>query len=202
MSAKTTNKEKILSIAAGGICIGLAFVLSKITIFEMPMGGSVTPASTLPIIVCGMAFGPVWGFIVSFVYSILQAIDGMKYFVSPFQMFLDYIIGYTALGLAAFAGLKQEDRIKIKNPLFRFRRAGIIRALIFTVIAFIVRWVASVASGIIFYAEYAADAGYDNALIYSMVYNGGFLAADLGICLVVLVILYVAIPSKKADLKD
>ena len=202
MSAKTTNKEKILSIAAGGICIGLAFVLSKITIFEMPMGGSVTPASTLPIIVCGMAFGPVWGFIVSFVYSILQAIDGMKYFVSPFQMFLDYIIGYTALGLAAFAGLKQEDRIKIKNPLFRFRRAGIIRALIFTVIAFVVRWVASVASGIIFYAEYAADAGYDNALIYSMVYNGGFLAADLGICLVVLVILYVAIPSKKADLKD
>ena len=202
MSAKTTNKEKILSIAAGGICIGLAFVLSKITIFEMPMGGSVTPASTLPIIVCGMAFGPVWGFIVSFVYSILQAIDGMKYFVSPFQMFLDYIIGYTALGLAAFAGLKQEDRIKIKNPLFRFRRAGIIRALIFTVIAFVVRWIASVASGIIFYAEYAADAGYDNALIYSMVYNGGFLAADLGICLVVLVILYVAIPSKKADLKD
>ena len=202
MSAKTTNKEKILSIAAGGICIGLAFVLSKITIFEMPMGGSVTPASTLPIIVCGMAFGPVWGFIVSFVYSILQAIDGMKYFVSPFQMFLDYIIGYTALGLAAFAGLKQEDRIKIKNPLFRFRRAGIIRALIFTVIAFIVRWIASVASGIIFYAEYAADAGYDNALIYSMVYNGSFLAVDLGICLVVLVILYVAIPSKKADLKD
>ena len=202
MSAKTTNKEKILAIAAGGICIGLAFVLSKITIFEMPMGGSVTPASTLPIIVCGMAFGPVWGFIVSFVYSILQAIDGMKYFVSPFQMFFDYIIGYTALGLAAFAGLKQEDRIKIKNPLFRFRRAGIIRALIFTVIAFVVRWVASVASGIIFYAEYAADAGYDNALIYSMVYNGGFLAADLGICLVVLVILYVAIPSKKADLKD
>ena len=202
MSAKTTNKEKILAIAAGGICIGLAFVLSKITIFEMPMGGSVTPASTLPIIVCGMAFGPVWGFIVSFVYSILQAIDGMKYFVSPFQMFLDYIIGYTALGLAAFAGLKSEDRIKIKNPLFRFRRAGIIRALIFTVIAFIVRWIASVASGIIFYAEYAADAGYDNALIYSMVYNGSFLAVDLGICLVVLVILYVAIPSKKADLKD
>ena len=202
MSAKTTNKEKILAIAAGGICIGLAFVLSKITIFEMPMGGSVTPASTLPIIVCGMAFGPVWGFIVSFVYSILQAIDGMKYFVSPFQMFLDYIIGYTALGLAAFAGLKSEDRIKIKNPLFRFRRAGIIRALIFTVIAFIVRWIASVASGIIFYAEYAADAGYDNALIYSMVYNGSFLAVDLGICLVVLVILYIAIPSKKADLKD
>ena len=202
MSAKTTNKEKILAIAAGGICIGLAFVLSKITIFEMPMGGSVTPASTLPIIVCGMAFGPVWGFIVSFVYSILQAIDGMKYFVSPFQMFLDYIIGYTALGLSAFAGLKSEDRIKIKNPLYRFRRAGIIRALIFTVIAFIVRWIASVASGIIFYAEYAADAGYDNALIYSMVYNGSFLAVDLGICLVVLVILYVAIPSKKADLKD
>lgn len=197
MTAKSSNKEKILAIAVGGVVLALAFVLSKITIFEMPMGGSVTPASTLPIIVYGMAFGPVWGFIVAIAYSILQLIDGLKWFVSPFQMFLDYVIGYAALGITGFAGLKASERYKIKNPLFRFRRAGLIRAYIFTVIAFIVRWIASVASGVIFYAEYAADAGYNNALIYSMVYNGSFLAVDLAICLVVLLVLIIAIPSKK-----
>ncbi len=159
MSAKTSNKEKILSIAVGGVCLALAFVLSKITIFEMPMGGSVTPGSTLPIIVCGMAFGPVWGFIVAIVYSILQLIDGLKYFVSPFQMFLDYIIGYAALGIAGFACLKADERIKIKNPLFRFRKAGIVKAVLFTIIAYAVRFAASVASGVIFEAAYAADAG-------------------------------------------
>ena len=69
MSAKTSNKEKILSIAAGGVVLALAFVLSKITIFEMPMGGSITPASILPIVVYGMAFGPVWSFVVAIVYA-------------------------------------------------------------------------------------------------------------------------------------
>ncbi|MCR5288108.1 MAG: energy-coupled thiamine transporter ThiT [Saccharofermentans sp.] len=202
MTTKTSNKEKILSIAAGGVVIALAFVLSKITLFEMPMGGSITPASTLPIIVYGMAFGPFWGFIVAVVYSILQLIDGLRWFVSPFQMFLDYVIGYAALGIAGFAGLKAEERIKIKNPLFRFRRAGIVRAAIFAVVAYVIRWIGSVASGVIFYAEYAADAGYDNALIYSMVYNGSFLAVDLGICIAALIVLYLVIPSKKAELKD
>ena len=200
MSAKTSNKEKILSIAVGGVVLALAFVLSKITIFEMPMGGSVTPASTLPIIVYGMAFGPVWGFIVAIVYSILQLIDGLKYFVSPFQMFLDYTVGYAALGITGLAGLKAADRIKINNPLYRFRKAGIVKAILFTIIAFVIRWIGSVASGVIFYAAYAADAGYDNALVYSMAYNGSFLAADLGICIVVLVIFYLVIPSgKKAE---
>jgi thiamine transporter len=199
MSAKTSNKEKILSIAVGGVCLALAFVLSKINLFEMPMGGSVTAGSTLPIIVCGMAFGPVWGFIVAIAYSILQLIDGLKWFVSPFQMFLDYVIGYAALGIAGFAGLKAEDRIKIKNPLFRFRKAGLVRAVLFTIIAYVIRWGGSVASGVIFYAEYAADAGYDNALIYSMAYNGSFLAADLGICIAALIILYFVIPSKKSE---
>ena len=197
MSAKTSNKEKILSIAVGGVVLALAFVLSKITIFEMPMGGSVTPASTLPIIVYGMAFGPVWGFIVAIVYSILQLIDGLKYFVSPFQMFLDYIVGYAALGIAGLAGLKAAERIKINNPLYRFRKAGIVKAILFTIIAFVIRWIGSVASGVIVYAAYAADAGYDNALVYSMAYNGSFLAADLGICIVVLVIFYLVIPSGK-----
>ena len=115
MTAKSSNKEKILAIAVGGVVLALAFVLSKITIFEMPMGGSVTPASTLPIIVYGMAFGPVWGFIVAIAYSILQLIDGLKWFVSPFQMFLDYVIGYAALGITGFAGLKASERYKIKR---------------------------------------------------------------------------------------
>lgn len=202
MSARRTNKEKILSIAVGGVCLALAFVLSKITIFELPMGGSVTPASTLPIIVCGMAFGPVWGFVVAIVYSILQLIDGLKYFVSPFQMFLDYFVGYAVLGIAGFAGLSSENRLKIKNPLFRFRRAGLTKTVVSTVVAYLVRWLGCVASGVIFYGEYAADAGYDNVLIYSMVYNGSFLAADLGICIAALIILYFIIPSKSKAAPD
>ena len=72
----------------------------------------------------------------------------------------------------------------------------------FSVVAYLVRWLGSVVSGVIFYAEYAAEAGYDNALVYSMAYNGSFLAVDLAICIVALAVLYLVLPSKKAVLKD
>lgn len=190
-----SNKEKILKITSGGICLALAFVLSKIILFEMPMGGSITPASSLPIIVFGIAFGPIWGFIVAFLFSLLQLIGG--YLLNPFQVMLDYTLGYTVLGLVGFAGLAAAERAKIANPLKRFRSAGLIKAVVFTVVAYIARWFCSVLSGVIFYSEYAADAGYNNAWVYSMVYNGGYLAVDLAICLVVLVIFYLVIPSGK-----
>ena len=192
-----SNRENILKISTGGVCLALAFVLSQIKLFEMPMGGTVTPASTLPIILYGVAFGPVWGFIISFIFSLLQLIGG--WLETPFQVILDYTIGYTALGFAGFAALKAADRSKIHGALNRFRGTSVIKILIFTVIAYIVRWLGSVASGVIFYAQYAADAGYDNALVYAMVYNGSFLLADLAILSIVLVVLYMVIPSSKTD---
>ena len=175
MSKQTikSNRENILKISTGGICLALAFVLSQLKLFEMPMGGSVTPASTLPIIVYGVAFGPVWGFIIAFIFSLLQLIGG--WLVTPFQVILDYTIGYTALGFAGFAALKADSRSKIKDALGRFRAASLIKVIAFSAVAYIVRWLGSVASGVIFYADYAAEAGYDSALVYSMVYNGSFL---------------------------
>ena len=192
-----SNRENLLRISTGGVCLALAFVLSQLKLFEMPMGGTVSPASTLPIIAYGVAFGPLWGFIIAFIFSLLQLIGG--WLVTPFQVFLDYTIGYTALGFAGFAALKTADRSKISGALNRFRGASLIKILLFSIVAYIVRWLGSVASGVIFYADYAADAGYDSALVYSMVYNGSFLLADLAILSVVLVVLYMVIPSTKED---
>ena len=192
-----SNRENLLRISTGGVCLALAFVLSQLKLFEMPMGGTVTPASTLPIIAYGVAFGPLWGFIIAFIFSLLQLIGG--WLVTPFQVFLDYTIGYTALGFAGFAALKTADRSKISGALNRFRGASLIKILLFSIVAYIVRWLGSVASGVIFYADYAADAGYDSALVYSMVYNGSFLLADLAIFAVVLIALYMVIPSSAKD---
>lgn len=192
---KSSNKEKLLTIASGGVCLALGFVLSKLVLFEMPMGGSVTPASTLPIIVFAMAFGPFWGFIVAIVFSGLQLIGG--YLMTPFQVLLDYILGYTMLGLTGFAGLPFDKRSTISNPLKRFGSASIVKAVVFTVIAYVARWFCSVLSGVIFYAEYAPE-GMD-PWVYSMTYNGSFLAADLGITLAVMIALYFVLkPHKKA----
>ncbi len=181
-----SNKEKIVAIATGGLCIALSFILSKFKIFEMPMGGSVTPASVLPLAVYGMAFGPVWGFLAAILFSLLQLIDG--YLETPFQVILDYILGYTAMGIIGFAAVPAEVRKNITNPLNRFAKAGIFRAMVFTVIAYAVRCLCSVLSGVIFYAEYAPEGM--SPWVYSITYNGSFLLADLAVLLVAMGALY------------
>jgi len=179
------NREVILKIVSGGVAIALAMVLSNIRLFRMPMGGSVTLASVLPIVVFCMAFGPSWGFAVALVYSLLQLIDA--YMLSPFQVILDYILGYLVLGITGFAALPAAERLKLKNPLQRFTHASFIKALIMTFIAYVVRWFSCVLSGVIFYAEYAGDM---NPWLYSMSYNGAFLAADFGVTAAVMAALY------------
>lgn len=181
----SSNREMILKIVTGGVALALAFVLSQLKLFELPNGGTVTPASVLPIIIFAMAFGPAWGFVVAIIFSLLQLIGG--YLLTPFQVLLDYTLGYASLGITGFAALPSAKRVLYKNPLKRFANAGVVKAIIFTVLSYIVRWFCSVLSGVIFYSEYAGDM---NPWIYSMVYNGSFLSLDLAFLLVVMVVFY------------
>lgn len=184
----SSNREMILTIVTGGIALALAFVLSQLKLFELPNGGTVTPASILPIVVFAMAFGPGWGFVVAIIFSLLQLIGG--WLISPFQVILDYTLGYSAYGLIGFAAQSRAKRLAVRNPLKRFTNAGIVRAVIFTVLAYVVRWFCSVLSGVIFYSEYAGDM---NPWIYSMIYNGSFLSLDLVFLLIVMIILYIVL---------
>ena len=52
------TRETILATACGGMAIALSTILSMFTIYRMPQGGTITPASMLPIIFCALAFGP------------------------------------------------------------------------------------------------------------------------------------------------
>ena len=180
----SSNREMILTIVSGGIAIALSFVLAQLRLFRMPMGGSVTPASCLPIIIFAMAFGPGWGFAVSIVFSLLQLIGG--YLESPFQVLFDYILGYAALGITGFAASPKDVRIKLSNPLRRFTSAGLVKAVIFTVIAYLIRWLSNVIAGVIFWSD---STGLD-VWTYSMSYNGAYLAVDMGVLLAVMIILY------------
>lgn len=94
------DRENNLAVATGGICVAVAFVLSLITVYKMPQGGSVTPASMLPIIFFALCFGPAWGFGAAFIFSLLQMING--YFMMPVQVLLDYTLAFSLLGVAGF----------------------------------------------------------------------------------------------------
>lgn len=142
------------------VCIALSFVLSYIRLGKMPQGGSITPASMLPMIIFAYIFGPIPGIIAGFAYGFLQYIqDG--FVVHWVQFFMDYPLAFGFLGLAGL-----------------FRKNILIGCFIGVFGRFLMHFLA----GIVFFAEYAAGTP---VVIYSLGYNGTYLAVELVICAVV-----------------
>ena len=154
----------IKQIVVGAMCLALAYALSCIKIFELPNGGSFTPASMLPIFVFAYIYGPAKGLFVSFIYCLLQLIQGI-YFESIFQFMLDYIFGYTLLGVAGFF------------------RHSIIPGII---AGGFLRFLSSFLSGVIFYGAYAPEG--QSPFVYSLLYNGSYMLPEVVICILIAII--------------
>lgn len=163
-----TNLKKFVISA---LCVALAFVLSFIKVFRMPLGGSVTLMSMFVISLPAYLFGVKYGFMSSFVYAILQLIQGGT-MIHPLQIFLDYILAFTCFGIVAF---------------FRDIKHG---SYIGFSIACIIRWISSSLSGYIFFKEYAPATW--NPIIYTLAYNGGYIFAEYLITIII-----VSIPQVK-----
>ncbi len=151
-------------LVESSLLVAMAFLLSFTMIYEAPMGGRVTIASMLPIIIIGLRHGTLWGIGSGAVYAVLQFMQE-PYFVHPAQILLDYALAFGLLGLSG---------------LFRGRRFGF---QIGTVVAVAARFLSHFLAGIIFFREYA-PAG-QSPEIYSLVYQLQYLVPELVITLVV-----------------
>lgn len=172
--AATRVKWNARMLAYAALCIALSFVLSYIRLFRMPQGGSVTAASMLPLMLFSYMFGPLPGFIAGAVYGLLQFLQD-AYFVHPLQLLLDYPLAFAFLGLAGiFRGARFPGKLQYLRLPLGATLAGFMRLVMHVV------------SGAVFFAEYA-PAG-TNVWIYSIGYNGSFVAVDTLICLVILCI--------------
>jgi thiamine transporter len=150
-------------LSAGALCVALAFLLSFLTLWRLPQGGSITPASMLPLFIYAYLFGAVPGVAAGTVYGVLQLIQG-PYIVHPVQFLTDYILPFAILGLA---GLFRKDRQLWIGVLF----ASFLRFAIHTV------------SGVVFFAMYAPPD--QNVWIYSSLYNGTYMLPEMLICLII-----------------
>ncbi|MDD4368278.1 MAG: energy-coupled thiamine transporter ThiT [Oscillospiraceae bacterium] len=182
------NRETLLTLTTGGVCIALATILSMIKLWQAPMGGSVTPGSMLPLLICGFAFGPVWGCGIGVVYGILQYILD-PFPLTVFSFLLDYPLAFGALGLAGLFATPKLQRLAQRNIL---RRVGLVRfprLLLGSVIAVLARACFHFLSGFIFYGSYAADYGYSSPVLYSLVYQAQYILPELAILIVLLVVI-------------
>lgn len=156
-----------------GLSIALAFICSYIKLFKLPFGGSLTLLSMFFICLPGLIYGFKLGILSSLAFSIITfAISG--YYVSIPQVCLDYFL---AFGLMGACGLFVELGADIKISFC---------------IACIIRFICSSISGFVFFAEYAPDTM--NPIVYSIVYNGSYIFAEMILTLVILQLT----PTKKA----
>ncbi len=182
LSGQQKMREAILATACGGMSIALSTVLSLFTLIHMPQGGSLTPASMLPIIFCALAFGPSWGMSIGAVYGVLQ------YIINPLasnwaSFILDYPVAFGMLGLAGFFAAARMTRVNEKNILRRIGLISLPRILMAVFLAMAGRTVCHVLSGVVFYAEYAGD---QNPWIYSLLYNGTYMLPEMAITCILL----------------
>jgi thiamine transporter len=145
------------------IAIALGTVLKMFRIIQMPMGGSVTLGSMLPIIFIAYIYGPRVGYLAGLLFGIMDLLLG-AYVVHPIQLLLDYILAFGVLGVAGY-----------------FKENVILGT--FTAIGF--RFLCHVISGVVFFSSYAGD---QNVLIYSILYNGTYLLPEAIITIVLLAI--------------
>lgn len=151
-----------------GIAIALAIVLKMFRIMQMPMGGSVTLGSMIPIIFIAYVYGPRVGYLTGMLFGVMDLLLG-AYVVHPMQLLLDYVLAFGVLGVAGY----------FKNNI----SIGALAAIT-------LRFLCHIASGVIFFSSYA---GEQNALVYSILYNGTYLLPEAIIAMIILAIL----PTKR-----
>ncbi len=171
MSDNTTlsSHDKIVRLTASGIMIALATVLSLVTIVKMPLGGSLTPVSMLPICMIAIIYGTGWGLGTAFAYALVQLIIdfssaltwGLSVPALVACFVFDYILAFTVLG---FAGL--------------FRKKGTAGILGGVALALLLRYVCHIISGGTVFAVWLPEE-WSNPWIYAAAYNGAFMLPEL-----------------------
>ncbi len=154
------KKFSAREISIGALSVAMAFILSYIKV-SLPQGGSVTPASMLPILAYAWAFGLVPGIAAGFVYGGLQLMQGM-WILHPVQVLLDYLLPFAFLGFAALS--KKNLQIGI-------------------ILACVARFLSHYVSGLIFWRMYAPEG--QPVWIYSLLYNGSYMLAETIICVAI-----------------
>lgn len=179
----SSNKQhlRVRALTEGAMMVALAQALSYLKLFQMPNGGSVTLAM-LPILFFAVRWGLGKGLLAGFTFGLLQLIFDGAYAWGWQSMLLDYLVAFTPLGLAG---------------LFKGKSWGIFPG---TVVGCAARFVVHFISGITIYrivapTEIPGFGVYDNATLYSLVYNAVYVVPSMIMVLAVCAVLYV--PMKK-----
>lgn len=167
-------------LAEAALAIALAFVLGLITLFRMPLGGSIS-LEMVPLILLALRQGWKVGVLAGAAYGLLNlAVNPV--ILHPIQVLFDYPLPFAALGLAG-----------LFSPTVRGAIAG-------AVVAVLARFAFHFVSGIAFFAAYAPE-GW-NPLVYSAAYNVAYLVPSLVVALIAIPVLLRALAQARPSRRE
>lgn len=169
---------RVLTEAA--LAIALAFVLGLITLFRMPLGGSIS-LEMVPLILLAVRQGWKVGVLAGAAYGLLN-LAVSPIILHPIQVLFDYPLPFAALGLAG-----------LFNPTIR-------GAIVGTIVAVLARFAFHFVSGVVFFAAYAPE-GW-NPLIYSAAYNAAYLVPSLIVALIAVPVLLRALTQARPSRRE
>ena len=169
------ERTKIRILCEGAILVALAQILSMLKLWEMPWGGSIT-IGMLPIFLFAVRRGLKWGLLEAFAFGWLQLIFDGGFAISWQSLLGDYLIAFTALGLAG---------------LFHKKKGGIFLG---TLVGGLARFLVHYVVGATVWAMYMPEEFFGQTMtspwIYSFLYNGFYMFIDIVLCLVIFALLY------------
>ena len=186
---ETKNRSLALRrFVESALMVAIATVLSLIKI-DLPFGGGVTPVSMLPIILISHRHGWKWGVLTAFVYSLLQlllGLDNVGYAANALMavgvVLLDYVIAYTFIGCSGSF-----------NKVFP-NRSKPTAVVVGVAVTFFLRFVCHFITGGWIWKEWMPEEfmglPMTNPWVYSALYNGWYMLAELVLTEIVVLLIY------------
>lgn len=163
-------KPNLKKLTVSAIVIALSTVLSElIPSISLPMGGSITVLSMVPVCLIGIMFGTKWGVLANLVYGGIQLIFGAgnlayaTWWGAVVAIILfDYVIAYGVLGLSGVF------KKVIKNKA--------LAAVLGVILVCVLRYLCHFITGVTVWREIADLWG---AVWYSITYNATYMVPEI-----------------------
>lgn len=184
------KKIETRRLTVSAVMIALGAALSMVRVFELPLGGSVTLLSMLPVCTIAICYGTRWGLTCSILYAFAQiGLDmgklmgyGMTASIWIGCLVFDYIIAFGGLGIAGL--FSKKGTFGICSGVF---------------LALLVRFISHFISGAILFGVFAPE-GW-NVYFYSLCYNGSYMLPELIFTMIGAVLLF-RMPQVKKLIED
>jgi thiamine transporter len=170
LEAHMKEHQKLLTIVEGALCIAMSYALSFLKFKIWPEGGSIDIVM-VPLLIYAWRRGALWGVAAGLIFGTIKCFFAGGFAWGWQSILLDYSIAYAAVGLGGLV-----RKIKFGLPL---------GAVVGSVCRFLIHFISGVTIYKILEPEVFAGTTYSNPVLYSTVYNGSYMLANLILAVVI-----------------